>query len=628
MLIVMRHPVLTFVLLLASLASASDKPESWLEIRSPHFIVVSNANEKQARGVAGQFERMRAVFHTAFPKLAIDSFAPITVVAVKDEKNFRALEPEAYLAKGSLKLAGLFIHGTEKNYVLARLDSGYEHPYAVIYHEYTHLLTSKASDYMPLWLTEGFAEFYQNTDIRDKDVLLGQFSQQNIDLLREQRLLPLDQLFRIDHSSPYYHEQDKGSIFYAQSWALTHYLTVYDFEHKTRRISDYLDMLSQHVDPVTAATQSFGDLKALQKELDAYVRGLTFKAFKMAATTEVNEAEFHVRSLTPSQSAAVRADFLAYNQRTTDARALAEQIIRDDPQNASARETLGLIESMQHHSLEARKWYEEAVKLDSQSYLAHYYFASMAMNSELSEEDESRVESSLRAAIKLNPVFAPAYDRLAVFYGVRHRNLQDAYTLALNAVQYDPANIWFRIDAANLLMASERADDAIRVLDNALKIAKNSAETNAVENALQMMQSYKEMRDRVEQHNRAIAAASADTQPPALRDATEKESESAPPRLASRKAPDLSHGTRKALIGRITSVECGTPSVLDLKLAAGGNTTALHSDNYYKVQFSALGFTPEGELHPCTDLKGVAAKVEFIDVPGDSPQIVSIELRK
>src|SRR3569832_1623139 len=122
----MRLKLVADLVLIASIGIASDKPETRLEVRSPHFVVVTNTNDKQARGVAGQFERMRSVFHTAFPKLAIDSFAPITVIAVKDEKYFKALEPEAYLAKGSLKLGGLFLRGSEKNYVLARVDTGYE----------------------------------------------------------------------------------------------------------------------------------------------------------------------------------------------------------------------------------------------------------------------------------------------------------------------------------------------------------------------------------------------------------------------------------------------------------------------------------------------------------------------
>src|SRR6202161_2489098 len=156
---------LLVTLLLPVLAPARDKPETWVEVRSPHFSVVSNSNEKQARRVADQFERMRSVFHQLLPKLQIDPATPIIVLAIKDEKDFRALEPAAYLAKGQVRLAGLFLTALDKNYVLMELDAEGNHPYATIYHEYTHLLLSKA-DCMPLWMNEGLAEYYQNNAIR------------------------------------------------------------------------------------------------------------------------------------------------------------------------------------------------------------------------------------------------------------------------------------------------------------------------------------------------------------------------------------------------------------------------------------------------------------------------------
>jgi len=102
-----------------------------------------------------------------------------------------------------------------------------------------------------LWLNEGLAEFYENTDIHDKDVALGEPSQENILWLRENRLLPLATLFTVDSTSPYYHEEKKGSIFYAESWALTHYLQVKDFQAKTHRLTDYTGLLEQKVDAVT-----------------------------------------------------------------------------------------------------------------------------------------------------------------------------------------------------------------------------------------------------------------------------------------------------------------------------------------------------------------------------------------
>jgi len=108
---------------------------------------------------------------------------------------------------------------------------------------------------MPLWLNEGLAEFYQNTEIREEDVSLGEPSGENLQWLRENRLLPLATLFTVDVQSPYYHQENKGSIFYAESWALTHYLFTKDHQEKTTRIARYSELLIQKVDPVSAATQ-------------------------------------------------------------------------------------------------------------------------------------------------------------------------------------------------------------------------------------------------------------------------------------------------------------------------------------------------------------------------------------
>src|SRR5271154_4799895 len=84
---------LLVILFLPQMLRARDKPENWVEVRSPHFAIVSNSNEKRAVREADQFERMRSVFHTLFPKVRIDTGSPITVLAIKDEKDFRALEP-------------------------------------------------------------------------------------------------------------------------------------------------------------------------------------------------------------------------------------------------------------------------------------------------------------------------------------------------------------------------------------------------------------------------------------------------------------------------------------------------------------------------------------------------------
>src|SRR5579862_6281489 len=106
------------LLVCAGLAFAGNKPENWLQVSSQHFTILTNGSDKDARHIADQFERMRAIFHTIFPQMQVDPAVPIVVIAVKDTKDFRDLEPEAYLAKGQLNLSGLFLRAPEKNYVL------------------------------------------------------------------------------------------------------------------------------------------------------------------------------------------------------------------------------------------------------------------------------------------------------------------------------------------------------------------------------------------------------------------------------------------------------------------------------------------------------------------------------
>jgi len=616
-----RPLLLLLLLLLPVPAPARDKPENWIEVRSQHFTVVTPANEKTARRIADQFERMRSVFHLTFPNIPIDNFAPIVVFAVKDDKDFRALEAKSYLAKGQVKLAGLFLRAPEKNYVLMRVDAEGDHPYSVIYHEYTHLLTSRTAEWMPLWLNEGLAEYYQTTEIHENSIALGKPSHENLALLRESSLLPLSTLFTVDDNSPYYHEENRASIFYAESWALTHYIQVNDIKNKTQRLTDYLQLVAQKVDPVTAATRAFGDLKQLQSNLQAYVSQGLFTYYGGAVNITVDDSAFKVQPLTEAQADALRADFLAFNLRTDDARALLDHVLQEDPNNVQAHETMGYIAFRAGDHAEACKWFEQAVKLDSQSYLSHYYFAAISMSARADDTNSAQIESSLRTAIKLNPSFAPAYQSLATFEGMHHTNLDEAYKLALTATQIDPANLGYRITSANVLMESDRGKDAVAVLRNALKVAKTPEESSLVQNALSHAEEYASAREQQKQTNarveaewnaaQANASAAAQISPAATR-------EEPPPT-----------GPHHILLGKLQNVQCHNPGI-DMTFSAGGKTIALHNANYFKIEYSAFGFTPKGDLNPCQDLEGTMAKVDYVESPPKSASayVFAIEIHK
>ena len=623
--------LLTYILLSSTrMAFARDSAPAWVQVSSPHFIVMTDSNAKQAMHLADQFERMRAVLDTVFPGAKVDAPAPILVIALKDQKSFRSLEPSEYLAKGQLNLGGYFQQGPEKNYILLRLDAQQEHPFATVYHEYTHFAFSGAAEWMPLWLNEGIAEFFQNTDIHDKDVALGQPSTDDVLYLRQNRLIPLPVLFAVDHKSPYYHDENKGSVFYAESWALVHYLEITDHQTHQDRITRYAALLAQNHDSVSAATSAFGDLNKLQRDLEMYIRESSFHYFRIASPPAPDVTSFETSAVSATDADARRAEFLAYNGRTADAHALLDGVLKQDLNNAVACETLGYM-ALQSHDMEgARKWLTQAVKLDSHSYLAHYYYASMAMN-DGGLKDAPAIEASLKAAIKLNPAFAPSYDRLASLYHMQNEHLNEAHMLELQAAELDPSNLFFRVNMAYLLVALKREDDALRVLELARPFAKNAVQTAMIDQGVHQVQEVKEARV-------AESSTQADSQP----------AEQTAPRTAIASLQRMHSGKldiipnvqlpphpsasadapRHEARGIIQGVRCGTPSVLELQLQGDGKTTLLYSNNYFNLPFSTANYIPKGEMHPCTELEGRHVHVVYAETPDKTAEgeLVSVEL--
>jgi Tfp pilus assembly protein PilF len=640
----MRRHLVVFFLMCATLAvSAAPAAVQWTEIRSPHFIVLTNSSEKNGRRIANQLEQMRSVFQKIFPTVTDGNEAPMTVFALKDKKSFQTLEPEAYLAKGQLDLAGYFMQSEEGNYILLRLDAQGEHPFAIVYHEYTHYLLRKSEDWLPAWLDEGMAEFYQNTDIDGKDVRLGQPSVGNINLLRDSRLIPLTTLLQIDHSSPYYHEQQKGNIFYAESWALTHYLLISDSQNKTHRLEDYARFMMQGQDSIAAAQSAFGDLAKLDHALEAYVRQLNFMLYKTNYAPSVNEASFQAKPIDDTDVDAIRANVLELSGRTEEARALLASVLQLDPKNAKAYEAMGFIELRAGHSSAAQKWFGEAAQLNSTSYLAHYYYGLLRMRNG-DAGDGAVVISSLNQSIALNPNFAPAYDALATFYSGREGKLDEAYILALRACAVDPGNVNYRMNVASILADQHKFPSALSVLNAAARMAKSTIDKETVQFRIRQTVDYQASVERQQKQGTPVdgqqIAAAAGT---FSEQASANAKGAAALRMVGNKAimireasttprypTEPPNGTRHTARGTLRSVQCYYPGVITLTVLQAGATISLYSNDYPHLDFSAANYTPQGTLNPCTMIEGLKARVVYAEVSDKSiaGQILSIELFK
>jgi Tfp pilus assembly protein PilF len=598
---------------------ARDNGSSWIEVRSEHFTVVTDGGDHDARRMLDQFERMRWVFQTLFPKTNVDPIAPIVVIAVRNNKEFQTMEPEGYQGKGKLELAGYFLKAPDKNYILLRLDVEGEHPYATVYHEYTHLELGTES--MPLWLNEGLAQFFENTEFKDKEVLLGEPNSIALMTLQQNPLIPLDTLFRVDANSPYYHEEQKGSVFYAESWALTHYLEIADFNQKTNHLGQYLQLVSQHSDPVTAAERAFGDLKRLQMALSGYTNRLTYSQFRLnSAAAPIDPKSMTATPITEPQADAYRADVLAMNGRTADAQTLLDAILKVDPNNVLAHETMGFLAQRASKMDEAKKWYGQAVDLDSHSFLAQYDFGAISL---MEGDTSQQTEASLRKAIQLNPRFAPAYDALAVLYARRKDNLDEAHMLSLNAVELEPGTTQYRMDAAYVLTQMGRIDDAMRVLELAKQVAKSPLEADVVQTRIAQLLQYQQQEQKRKEFNEQQQARAAAMGAPAGGQVSTGDGQ---PKHPSEKP----HGPMLTAQGVLTGVTCSDPVVMELRVVGPKRTVSLYNNNYYDIDFTAANFNPAGELHPCKDIEGMKAKVQYFATADKTVdgQVVSIEMSK
>jgi hypothetical protein len=81
--------------------------------------------------------------------------------------------------------------------------------------------------------------------------------------------------------------------------------------------------------------------------------------------------------------------------------------------------------------------------------------------------------------------------------------------------------------------------------------------------------------------------------------------------------------------GVLHNVRCGPPAILEFEVD-GARTIALFTNDYYKISFLAMNYTPEGEIHPCTDLEGKHAIVLYAvtDDKNAAGQILSVALTR
>ncbi len=434
------------------------KPDTWVEVKSPHFVAYSDAGEAEARRALKGFEGIRSVFSQVFPGIRVDPPKPMIVLVVEDEASMKRFLPEEFEGKDPKRPAGVFVSGPDRNYAILRLDVDHQmdQPYFVLFHEYTHSIVHQNFPSLPTWLDEGIADFYGATEIKSGHVLVGRVPVGRLILLQGPFCLPLETLLTVTHDSPYYHEGAKTGIFYAQSWAFVHYLFMDAKAQKAGLLRAYLKAFFQGGDPLAAAREGLGDLARLQGTLNLYNRQSGFRYWNLPLTVKLTDQDFQSRKLGEADALLVQAEFLQYTQHEEASRPLLARALALAPQLPEVHVALGVGHFLQGEKEQARSEFEAALRLGSQDFRAPYYLATLAQGGTgQGPQDSAQILRWLESARSLRPDFPGIHMALCRQYAWEPRDPAKALQEGRTAVELEPQNLANR---ANLGIACMNLD--------------------------------------------------------------------------------------------------------------------------------------------------------------------------
>ncbi len=518
----MRCTSLTLVPLLWTLAAGGARAEGppWTLVKSPNFEVISDAKESEARRVAWQFEQIRAIFAQQWPWARLSSGRPFVILAARDENSLKQLLPEFWEAKGRARPAGYFQGGDERSYAVLRVDATgsaeegdyYRNPYHVIHHEYVHLLVNLNFEKMPVWMNEGLAEYWGDTVVEAGHVSKGLPIPGHLWLLQSRALIPTDTLLNVEVGSPHYNEQDKASIFYAQSWALVHYLFFGVEGEGKGALNRLAGALKKGVPPKEAMSQTLPAPAVMGKALDTYIHHRAFNYHRVAAPLLPETMKTYVaRPLSEAASRAARGAFLAHSGRAAEGRALIDEALRLDPNLAEAHEAAGLLALRERRLADARASFTRAADLDPDDFHNQYMKGHFLLTGGATDASAlAEAEAALLKAAQLNHDFAPAYSALVLVATQRGATLDQTEPLARRAIALEPGTAASHFALAAVLAAAGKAEPAREAGMRALAVARSDEERRQMQRAIESLAAVGPIRSSV-----ASAPRSAEAAPPA-----------------------------------------------------------------------------------------------------------------
>ncbi|WP_428632371.1 hypothetical protein [Sphingopyxis sp.] len=264
---------------MALFSTAQTADAKWFRADTESFIIYSESNEESLRDFAQTLQRfdltLRSVINV--PVQGEENRLPIYLVAKADDAG--------RLASGSRgsSIAGFYSPHSEGSFAVSNRESyggvtrhSTSAAQQTLFHEYTHHFMKRyLTSAFPAWFVEGFAEYYSTTDFNNEGKAeIGKPAYRRAYGLLALPKIPAATL--VSQTPGNMRNSGQADVYYGRAWLLTHML--YHDPARVKQLAPYIRAINTGSDPQKAATDSFGDLALLDKDLNRYVNNrLTYR---------------------------------------------------------------------------------------------------------------------------------------------------------------------------------------------------------------------------------------------------------------------------------------------------------------------------------------------------------------
>ena len=461
-------------------ARGAGAAETWTQVETASFTVVSNAGEGTARRTATEFEQARAAYLRIWPWMKAARIKPTVVVALKDENAMRRWAPGYYEGKGGVSWVSVWVEGADRLYMLLRTDARPADqavtPNYNLYRAYLGILLAETLERpFPQWLSNGLAGVLGNVSVHDREILLGRPVPWQFESFRATPRLPLQTVLDVRRDSPLLEKEAERQQFDAQCYVLVHYLLFGDRVAGSAKLDSFQRLWLAGATQDRALRESIGDIGAIEGALANHARApvLRFATFDVEA--KIAAARPAARAVSPAETAGLQAAVHVALNRPVEAQAAIREARSGDPRLAVSYDAEGVLADRDRDEPRAKEAYAQAVELGSKSPYSHYRAAQLVSSAKPDATTLAFMRLRLERAIELDPGYANAHSFLAETL-VQQNEGTAALPLAERAVSLEPGNSYHRVALARVLHQLGRSDEARQAVEHGLRLARDGAD--------------------------------------------------------------------------------------------------------------------------------------------------------